>query len=202
MMLQTTYKAYIFCPNSFKGRVLWREAGPGPAPDFGVVLSFMVCEFEKGLFAPGWVDFSQIGLSVSQLFLWSKPPARLCVFRYVESKKDRVTVVFSTVFKDDDDVIIGKVFMQVRPCSFSSVPPRPGSSPIVLEHRQAELKQAWPSFIHGLWVRHLQYSLLYTEGQIYSPSSIEPLSPFKSPCADSGSLYWPPTSISVKDFTE
>ncbi|ETE67122.1 Actin-related protein 2/3 complex subunit 2, partial [Ophiophagus hannah] len=31
---------------------------------------------------------------------------------YVESKKDRVTVVFSTVFKDDDDVVIGKVFMQ------------------------------------------------------------------------------------------
>ncbi|XP_071811785.1 actin-related protein 2/3 complex subunit 2-like [Apostichopus japonicus] len=31
---------------------------------------------------------------------------------YVHAKKDRVTVVFSTLFKDDDDVIIGKVFMQ------------------------------------------------------------------------------------------
>lgn len=31
---------------------------------------------------------------------------------YVEAKKDRVTVVFSTLFKDDDDIIIGKVFMQ------------------------------------------------------------------------------------------
>uniref|UniRef100_A0A2K6SL57 Arp2/3 complex 34 kDa subunit n=1 Tax=Saimiri boliviensis boliviensis TaxID=39432 RepID=A0A2K6SL57_SAIBB len=30
---------------------------------------------------------------------------------HVESKKDRVAVVFSTVFKDDDDVVIGKVFM-------------------------------------------------------------------------------------------
>lgn len=39
---------------------------------------------------------------------------RLWFVRYVEAKKDRVTVVFSTVFKDDDDVIIGKVFMQVR----------------------------------------------------------------------------------------
>lgn len=37
----------------------------------------------------------------------------LVPLRYVESKKDRVTVVFSTVFKDDDDVVIGKVFMQV-----------------------------------------------------------------------------------------
>ncbi|XP_037792588.1 probable actin-related protein 2/3 complex subunit 2 [Penaeus monodon] len=31
---------------------------------------------------------------------------------YVEAKSDRVTVVFSTIFKDPDDVIIGKVFMQ------------------------------------------------------------------------------------------
>ncbi|OWF48555.1 actin-related protein 2/3 complex subunit 2-like [Mizuhopecten yessoensis] len=31
---------------------------------------------------------------------------------YVESQKDRVTVIFSTIFKDDTDIIIGKVFMQ------------------------------------------------------------------------------------------
>jgi len=31
---------------------------------------------------------------------------------YVNAQTDRVTVIFSTVFKDDDDVIIGKVFMQ------------------------------------------------------------------------------------------
>lgn len=31
---------------------------------------------------------------------------------YVEAKADRVTAVFSTVFKDEDDVVIGKVFMQ------------------------------------------------------------------------------------------
>ena len=34
-------------------------------------------------------------------------------FRYVGAKADRVTVIFSTVFRDDDDVVIGKVFMQV-----------------------------------------------------------------------------------------
>lgn len=32
--------------------------------------------------------------------------------RYVEAKPDRVTVVFSTIFRDEDDVVIGKVFMQ------------------------------------------------------------------------------------------
>ena len=35
-------------------------------------------------------------------------------YRYVNAQSDRVTVIFSTVFKDDDDVIIGKVFMQVK----------------------------------------------------------------------------------------
>lgn len=33
-------------------------------------------------------------------------------YRYVEAKADRVTVVFSTIFKDEDDIVIGKVFMQ------------------------------------------------------------------------------------------
>nr|CAG4645589.1 EOG090X07NU [Lynceus sp. MCZ IZ 141354] len=31
---------------------------------------------------------------------------------YVEAKPDRVTVVFSTVFRDEDDVVLGKVFLQ------------------------------------------------------------------------------------------
>ena len=43
---------------------------------------------------------------------------------YVESRKDRVTVVFSTVFKDDDDVVIGKVFMQKFKEGRRAQPPR------------------------------------------------------------------------------
>ncbi|CAJ0576186.1 unnamed protein product, partial [Mesorhabditis spiculigera] len=31
---------------------------------------------------------------------------------YIEAKPDRVTVIFSTLFKDPDDLIIGKVFLQ------------------------------------------------------------------------------------------
>lgn len=30
----------------------------------------------------------------------------------MEAKADRVTVVFSTVFRDSDDIVLGKVFMQ------------------------------------------------------------------------------------------
>lgn len=33
--------------------------------------------------------------------------------RYVQALADRVTVIFSTTFKDPDDLLIGKVFMQV-----------------------------------------------------------------------------------------
>jgi len=31
---------------------------------------------------------------------------------FIEAKADRVTVIFSTIFKDPDDVVIGKVFLQ------------------------------------------------------------------------------------------
>ncbi|KAJ6224061.1 hypothetical protein RDWZM_002606 [Blomia tropicalis] len=31
---------------------------------------------------------------------------------YVEAQADRVTVIFSTIFKDEDDIVLGKVFMQ------------------------------------------------------------------------------------------
>jgi actin related protein 2/3 complex subunit 2 len=31
---------------------------------------------------------------------------------YLKADKDRVTVIFSTVFNDDDDIVIGKVFLQ------------------------------------------------------------------------------------------
>lgn len=34
------------------------------------------------------------------------------ISRYVEAKSDRVTVVFSTIFKDVDDMVIGKMFLQ------------------------------------------------------------------------------------------
>ena len=31
---------------------------------------------------------------------------------YVEAKSDRVTVIFSTIFRDEDDIQIGGVFLQ------------------------------------------------------------------------------------------
>ncbi|XP_012887552.1 PREDICTED: actin-related protein 2/3 complex subunit 2-like [Dipodomys ordii] len=52
---------------------------------------------------------------------------------YVESKKDRVTVVFSTVFKDDDNVVIGKEFKEGRRASS----PTPQ---VIFSHREPPLK--------------------------------------------------------------
>lgn len=34
---------------------------------------------------------------------------------YVQASPDRVTVIFSTVFREETDRIFGKVFLQVRP---------------------------------------------------------------------------------------
>ena len=32
---------------------------------------------------------------------------------YVAAQKDRVTVIFSTLFQDEDDIVLGKIFLQV-----------------------------------------------------------------------------------------
>lgn len=42
---------------------------------------------------------------------------------YVSAHKDRVTVVFSTLFSDADDIIIGKVFLQVRALLYPRLAP-------------------------------------------------------------------------------
>ena len=39
---------------------------------------------------------------------------------WVAAQKDRVTVIFSTPFKDEDDVILGKIFLQVCACTCKS----------------------------------------------------------------------------------
>ena len=53
---------------------------------------------------------------LSVLLYFKSLKYKICIsfdFRYVAAQKDRVTVIFSTVFKDADDIIIGKVFLQV-----------------------------------------------------------------------------------------
>lgn len=56
---------------------------------------------------------------------------------YVDAQGDRVTVIFSTVFKDDDDIVIGKVFMQ----EFKEGRRRYQSAPQVLfSHREPPME--------------------------------------------------------------
>ncbi|VDD76481.1 unnamed protein product [Mesocestoides corti] len=80
---------------------------------------------------------------------------------YVQALEDRITVIFSTVFKDADDVVIGKIFMQ----EFTEVRRRYDRAPQVLySHREppAELRgtdavggdnRAYITFV--LFPRHL-----------------------------------------------
>lgn len=49
------------------------------------------------------------------IFFWLEKLKLTCWLincSYVEAKSDRVTVIFSTIFRDEDDVVLGKVFMQ------------------------------------------------------------------------------------------
>lgn len=56
---------------------------------------------------------------------------------YVEAKSDRVTVVFSTRFRDEDDVIIGKVFMQELKEGLRASHTAP---PVLFSHREPPLE--------------------------------------------------------------
>merc|ERR1712071_166841 len=66
---------------------------------------------------------------------------------YVEARADRVTVVFSTVFRDEDDIILGKVFLQElregrrASHSSSSFVQSPRTSFGTAEHRRQSRRQ-------------------------------------------------------------
>ncbi len=64
---------------------------PFALPCLSVTFEIAVCK--RPLYKPSFIDF---------------------LSRYVQALEDRITVIFSTVFKDNDDVILGKIFMQVR----------------------------------------------------------------------------------------
>uniref|UniRef100_A0A452QLW2 Arp2/3 complex 34 kDa subunit n=1 Tax=Ursus americanus TaxID=9643 RepID=A0A452QLW2_URSAM len=54
-----------------------------------------------------------------------------------ECKKDRVTVVFSTMFKDDNSVVIGKVFMLEFKEGHRASPTAPA---VLFRHREPPLE--------------------------------------------------------------
>nr|ACO12372.1 Probable actin-related protein 2/3 complex subunit 2 [Lepeophtheirus salmonis]ADD38581.1 Probable actin-related protein 2/3 complex subunit 2 [Lepeophtheirus salmonis] len=59
----------------------------------------------------------QLSLAEKENTAMDLPKASIVRYRddetmWIEAKSDRVTVVFSTVLKDDDDIVIGKVFLQ------------------------------------------------------------------------------------------
>ena len=46
---------------------------------------------------------------------------------YIQAASDRVTVIFSTIFREETDRIFGKVFLQVRTVSLSRDVPYPSN---------------------------------------------------------------------------
>jgi actin related protein 2/3 complex subunit 2 len=75
---------------------------------------------------------------------------------YVSAEKDRVTVVFSTVFKDDDDVIFGKVFMQEfkegrRGCQ--------NAPPVLFSHKEPPMELAGTDAVKGDNIGYITFIL-------------------------------------------
>lgn len=60
------------------------------------------------------------------------------IFSYVKASFDRVTVIFSTLFKDSGDSILGKIFMQ----EFGAVRPSQTAPQVLYRYREppAELQ--------------------------------------------------------------
>lgn len=81
---------------------------PGPAEE----VIFKVASLKRNCFASVFKKYFAIqqgGGSTDEHAVINYRPKETM---YVNAKKDRVTVVFSTLFMDDDDVVIGKVFLQ------------------------------------------------------------------------------------------
>ena len=66
---------------------------------------------------------------------------------FVEAKVDRVTVVFSTIFKDDDDVVLGKVFLQ----EFKEGRRASATAPTVLFSKDPPLGKQMRFNVHSSW---------------------------------------------------
>jgi actin related protein 2/3 complex subunit 2 len=75
--------------------------------------------------------------------------------------KDRVTCIFSTLFTDADDIIIGKVFMQ----AFSDVRGKNPQAPQVLfKHKEAPEELAGTSALSGDNVGYITFGRLAENG--------------------------------------
>uniref|UniRef100_A0A452VE23 Arp2/3 complex 34 kDa subunit n=1 Tax=Ursus maritimus TaxID=29073 RepID=A0A452VE23_URSMA len=70
-----------------------------------------------------------------------------------ECKKDRVTVVFSTMFKDDNSVVIGKVFMLEFKEGHRASPTAPA---VLFRHREPPLELKDTNAAVGYWLCHLR----------------------------------------------
>lgn len=80
----------------------------------------------------------------------------------MEAKADRVTVVFSTVFKDVDDIVVGKVFMQ----EFKEGRRASHTAPQVLfSHREPPLELANTDARVGENIGYITFGKIRTSGK-------------------------------------
>lgn len=108
-VLERVYGSYLTTPeDGFNVSLLFDLTD---LPEDTKTLASKAAHLKRNCFASVFETFFEAqakGDSIKQAVI----PYRDDETMYVEAKKDRVTVVFSTVFRDASDVTFGKVFMQ------------------------------------------------------------------------------------------
>jgi len=87
------------------------EFAPGALPDDHAPLANRAARLKRNCFAAVFEKYFEAqanGTQVKRAVIHYRPDETM----YVEAKSDRVTVIFSTIFREADDVNIGGVFLQ------------------------------------------------------------------------------------------
>ncbi|EDO43583.1 predicted protein [Nematostella vectensis] len=111
-LLKNIYKDYITSPeDGYDVSLLFDLENPPPESEREQVIN-KVAMLKRNCFASvfeKYFDYQAAGSGGEQhAVIHYRDDETL----YLQATEDRVTVIFSTVFKDDDDIIISKVFMQ------------------------------------------------------------------------------------------
>jgi len=108
--LRKVYGSYLVSDGS-DGKEITLEFNAGSLPDDHEELANRAARLRRNCFAAVFEKYFEAQASGSQVkraVIHYRPDETM----YVEAKFDRVTVIFSTIFRDRDDINIGSVFLQ------------------------------------------------------------------------------------------
>lgn len=108
--LRSVYGSYLVSDGS-DDREIVLEFNANSLPDDHLELANRAARLRRNCFAAVFEKYFEAqanGSQVKRAVIHYRPDETM----YVEAKSDRVTVIFSTIFRDRDDINIGSVFLQ------------------------------------------------------------------------------------------